>query len=164
MKLKNLSVFLILLLFAFACGGGKNVKGDKSLGEQRAETMKKLAIQLSDGLTKLDKEIDEAYVWNLKQVKAGVKGNKDVADEAELKLQLVKKISPVKKMKDTILVLQTEAEEVKEAAELNINVEDNPDYDTFVTKMKTAINKLDEIRNSLKAAMDEFQKQFKKLK
>lgn len=157
--------FLLLLvgLMLVACGGG-NVKADKSLEQERRETMRSLASQVENGLTKLDKDIKEAYVWNLKQVKAGIKGNKEVASEAQLKLELVKKIRPVESLKMNAMGLRSEAEEVKDAALAKIAYPSNPEYETFKTKMGEAVAKIKEGDQALTQATKEFQAEFKNLK
>ena len=146
-----------------SCGGG-NVKADKSLEDQRRETIRNLTSQVENGLTKLDKDIKEAYVWNLKQVKAGIKGNKDVASESQLKLELVKRIRPVESLKMSAMGLRAEADEVKDAALSKIAYPSNSEYETFKAKMQEAVAKITEGDQALTQATKEFQAEFKNLK
>lgn len=161
-KASLLSVLSILSLLIISCGG-ETVKKDPNLGAERKKFIQSVEKQAADGLVKLEADIKEAMNWNLKQVRTDMK-NKDTAGEAELKLQLVKKIRPAQKLRDEARAYFEEAKKLRTEFEANLDDSDLPEYDAYKTKMKNSLDKISQGSSDLKDAMDEFKKEFKNLK
>ncbi|HCL55878.1 MAG TPA: hypothetical protein DHW82_02585 [Spirochaetia bacterium] len=159
---KILFSLLVLAFFTVSCGG-EGTKKDADLGKQRKQTIASLDKEVSEGITQLEKDIKDAIQWNLKQVKADTEKNKNVGDEATLKVELMKKIRPVQKIQDEAKALYEESKEIAKSIESKLDESDLPEFDKYKENMTTASGKIKEASANLKAASDEFQKDFKKL-
>jgi hypothetical protein len=160
---KIIGLLLLAALFTLACGGGEVVKKDVNLAKERKDFIAVSEKKATEGITKLDADIKEAFVWNLKQIKAGLK-NKDTADEAQLKLEFVKKIRPAETAREEAKALFGDAVNQRKTFENDLDTTELPQYDKYKTQMNTVLDKLDLSTNELKKASEEFQKEHKKLK
>jgi len=162
----NFSKALLLFLgvFLFACGGEELVKKDADQAAQRKDFIKTSEKKAAAGIVQLDADIVNAKQWNLKQLKLGANANKDVADESQLKLELVKKIRPAEEASRKAKANFESAKKDRAEFESRLDESSLPEFDQYKENMTTILKNLAKADADLKKAMDDFKKEYQNLK
>lgn len=163
---RNYSLASSLLRTAEKLLSQKELSGAKSKATDSFEKSRKAIIvskkaRTKKAIKKLAKEIKEARVYNLKQVK--FEGNMNTGKEAQLKLKLMRKIRPAEKLLKEAKWSYSDAEKLAGDITGNIrSIDGGENLNAYIKKMDEAYEKTQKGLSELKEGMDEFKKEFHK--